>query len=437
TFFWNLLHFSLRRTGRLSLWILRSRLVRLVGIVSLCFVIVLFWNVPRTQTSLHYPLSSLTQMQKLERAIDEHNAWEQRLKQVLVPPAPPPGPIIPVLVIACNRPSVKRTVDALLKHRSNVLHLSPSQFPITVSQGCESQPTADVLAAYGDVISLIKFNYQSREPPNKRSKLTSYQSMTQHYKFALDYMLFQKNHSALIVVEDDLDIAPDFFEYFAATLPLLHKDPTLFCVSAWNDNGRPNLIDEQRNDVIYRTDFFPGLGWMLLREFWLEIRDRWPDIYWDEYLRQAYIRRDRACLRPEVGRTTTFGRDGTSLGQYFDKYLKTMRLNSEKFDFINADLTYLLEPVYTRRWKSMVYEQSVAVPLDDLLKDRLPESDASVLVIYTKPEEFSTIAGHLTLMPDLKSGVSRTAFRGVVPVFWKKRQLFIAPPTDWSGYVLS
>lgn len=32
--------------------------------------------------------------------------------------------------------------------------------------------------------------------------------------------------------------APDFFEYFAATVPLLDRDETLMAVSAWNDNGQ-------------------------------------------------------------------------------------------------------------------------------------------------------------------------------------------------------
>ena len=44
------------------------------------------------------------------------------------------------------------------------------------------------------------------------------------------------------LVVDDLDISPDFFEYFAATFPILHADPTLWCVSAWNDNGKANMV---------------------------------------------------------------------------------------------------------------------------------------------------------------------------------------------------
>ncbi|VDN21665.1 unnamed protein product [Gongylonema pulchrum] len=64
---------------------------------------------------------------------------------------------------------------------------------------------------------------------------------------------------------DDLDIAPDFFEYFSATRRLLDIDKTLYCVSAWNDNGKAHLIDLSQPELLYRSDFFPGLGWMMTR----------------------------------------------------------------------------------------------------------------------------------------------------------------------------
>lgn len=77
-------------------------------------------------------------------------------------------------------------------------------------------------------------------------------------------------------VSDDLDISPDLFSYFLATLPLLHADPTLWCVSAWNDNGKVDLVDTSKPDLLHRTDFFPGLGWMLTRNMWEELSPKWP-----------------------------------------------------------------------------------------------------------------------------------------------------------------
>ena len=40
-------------------------------------------------------------------------------------------------------------------------------------------------------------------------------------------------------------------------------DPTLWCTSAWHDNGfRDTAADPKR---LLRTGFFPGLGWLLTR----------------------------------------------------------------------------------------------------------------------------------------------------------------------------
>ena len=35
-----------------------------------------------------------------------------------------------------------------------------------------------------------------------------------------------------------MQLAVDFFPYFRRTAQLLDEDPTLYCVSSWNDNGQ-------------------------------------------------------------------------------------------------------------------------------------------------------------------------------------------------------
>jgi hypothetical protein len=44
---------------------------------------------------------------------------------------------------------------------------------------------------------------------------------------------------------DDLDVSPDFLDYFQALYPLLKYDKTIWCISAWNDNGIDKKIDRQ------------------------------------------------------------------------------------------------------------------------------------------------------------------------------------------------
>lgn len=73
---------------------------------------------------------------------------------------------------------------------------------------------------------------------------------------ALERAFTRESHSHVILLEDDLLVAPDFLSLFASTAWLLEEDPTLWCVSAWNDNGHKRFVkDEER---LFRTDYFPG-----------------------------------------------------------------------------------------------------------------------------------------------------------------------------------
>lgn len=251
------------------------------------------------------------------------------------------GPVIAVLVFSCNRVTVQRCLDALIKYRPSKL-----QFPIVVTQDCDHEPTAQVIARFGDNVTHIRvrlfqllknlalsnINLSIAELDCHRLYLLSFniinflnavilwseylftatrqeryfsatkgkevQRLLQNcppLRLGAERDLFQTElwhcyhrgrwaasfpsdiiYNSLAVVADDLDIAPDFFEYFLGLHPILKQDPTLFCVSAWNDNGKSSLIDTGAASLLYRTDFFPGLGWMLLKTHWTEHAPKWP-----------------------------------------------------------------------------------------------------------------------------------------------------------------
>ena len=63
---------------------------------------------------------------------------------------------------------------------------------------------------------------------------TSNARISQHYKAALTatFNLFPQAEYA-IVLEEDLDVSPDFFSYFSQTKHLLAEDPSIYCISAW------------------------------------------------------------------------------------------------------------------------------------------------------------------------------------------------------------
>ena len=51
----------------------------------------------------------------------------------------------------------------------------------------------------------------------------------------------------------------------------------------------------------------------------------------------------RACIRPELSRTITFGDKGVSAGQFYRQHLQYIKLNSDPVDFMKLNLSHLKE----------------------------------------------------------------------------------------------
>ncbi|KAJ8354525.1 hypothetical protein SKAU_G00220920 [Synaphobranchus kaupii] len=266
----------------------------------------------------------------------------------------------------------------------------------------------------------------------EHKKFQGYYKISRHYRWALNQVFNTLSHSTVVIVEDDLEVAPDFFEYFRALYPILRSDPTLWCVSAWNDNGRDGLVDPGKAGLLYRTDFFPGLGWMLMKDLWTELEPKWPATFWDDWMRQPDQRRDRSCIRPEVSRTLTFGRKGVSLGQFFDQYLRYIKLNTEFVPFTKQDLSYLVRERYNEIFEKEVYSAPLVKAED--LKGGALQGAGPFRVQYSSKDGFKVLARSLGVMDDLKSGVPRAGYRGVVSFISRGRRIYLAPPSGWSHY---
>ncbi|XP_062321295.1 alpha-1,3-mannosyl-glycoprotein 2-beta-N-acetylglucosaminyltransferase a [Osmerus eperlanus] len=336
--------------------------------------------------------------------------------------------VIPILVIACNRVTIKRCLDKLIEYRPSV-----ELYPIIVSQDCGHAETAEVIDSYGSQVTHLKqpdMSDISVRPEHK--KFQGYYKISRHYHWALNQVFKVLSHSSVVIVEDDLEVAPDFFDYFRALHPMLNLDVSLWCVSAWNDNGRDGYVDPGKADVLYRTDFFPGLGWMLLRKLWVELEPKWPAAFWDDWMRQPAQRKGRACIRPEISRTLTFGRKGVSLGQFYDKYLRYIKLNSKHVPFTKLDLAYLEENKYKELFEKEVYSTPL-VTYEEIKQGHLTGAGPFRLQ-YSSKDSFKVFAKGFGIMEDLKSGVPRTGYRGVVSFLYRGKRIFLAPLPGWSHY---
>lgn len=205
------------------------------------------------------------------------------------------------------------------------------RFPLFVSVDGGHHETVQFAAAFHYAAD-VQVIHNQRDTSRCKPGGGPYCNLSVHYHMLLQLFFDCLHAPRLLFLEEDLEVAPDFFSYFAAFAPLLEQESSsLMCISAWNDQGQRGRASN--STAVYRTDVFPGLGWMLSADVGRELAANWPDKYWDEFLRLPQVRKGRQCLFPEVSRTHTYGEDGASGGQHFDTHLATMLLNTDNIDW--------------------------------------------------------------------------------------------------------
>lgn len=121
--------------------------------------------------------------------------------------------------------------------------------------------------------------------------------ISQHYYFSLNELFnYYSTSDFAIIFEEDLIVSPDVFSYFSQTKHLLQEDPSLYCISAWNDNSYTHSSSDEK--LCYRVEGMPGLGWLLTRKLWInELKPKWPSAKlnydWDLWMRDSAIRKGR------------------------------------------------------------------------------------------------------------------------------------------------
>merc|ERR1712130_38841 len=112
---------------------------------------------------------------------------------------------LPILILCYNRADyLKQTLDNILANRP-----SPEKFPIIVSQDGADPSVWDLINSmpYRDHVVSIQFKDRGRQS-------TPYHYIAQHFKFAISTVLDKLQYQDVIIVEDDMKIAPDFLAYF-------------------------------------------------------------------------------------------------------------------------------------------------------------------------------------------------------------------------------
>lgn len=157
--------------------------------------------------------------------------------------------------------------------------------------------------------------------------------VSQHYRASLTatFNLFPEAKFA-VVLEEDLDIAVDFFSFLSQSIHLLEEDSSVYCISAWNDQGYEHTAEDPA--LLYRVETMPGLGWVLRKSLYKdELEPKWPTPEklwdWDMWMRMPEQRQGRECIIPDVSRSYHFGIVGLNMNGYFhEAYFKKHKFNT-------------------------------------------------------------------------------------------------------------
>lgn len=198
---------------------------------------------------------------------------------------------IPILLLTCNRPALlQQTLESLLQVRG------VKKENVIISQDGALPEVADIAKKSGFTLiqNLNGLRLRGGAATDGASRIA------QHYKYSLSSVFDRmKDAQAVIVIEDDLLFSPDMYEYLLSVAPILDADPTAFVVSAWSDNGFKDKVHEPY--ALRRTDYFPGLGWLLTRKLYKEeLEPRWPSSHWDHWLRSEETSKHRDIIYPQV-----------------------------------------------------------------------------------------------------------------------------------------
>ncbi|KAJ8279035.1 hypothetical protein COCON_G00061010 [Conger conger] len=282
---------------------------------------------------------------------------------------------VPVAVIAGNRPNyLYRMLRSLLSAHG----VNPQMITVFID-GYYEEPM--------DVVELFGLKGVQHTPISIKNARVS-----QHYKASLTATFnLHPDANFAIVLEEDLDISIDFFSFLSQTIHLLNEDDSLYCISAWNDQGYEHTAEDP--SLLYRVESMPGLGWVLKKSLYKdELEPKWPTPEklwdWDMWMRMPEQRKGRECIIPDVSRSYHFGIIGLNMNGYFHEvYFKKHKFNTvPNVQLKNVDS--LKKDAYEVEIQNLLKEAELLDHTKNPCEDSfISDSEGKIYVMYIKMEQ--------------------------------------------------
>uniref|UniRef100_A0AAX7USZ1 Protein O-linked-mannose beta-1,2-N-acetylglucosaminyltransferase n=1 Tax=Astatotilapia calliptera TaxID=8154 RepID=A0AAX7USZ1_ASTCA len=277
---------------------------------------------------------------------------------------PDPLPInnvfnVPVAVIAGNRPNyLYRMLRSLLSAHG----VNPQMITVFID-GYYEEPM--------DVVDLFGLKGVQHTPISIKNARVS-----QHYKASLTATF--NLHPVRTNIKH------------SATIHLLDEDDSLYCISAWNDQGYEHTAEDPA--LLYRVESMPGLGWVLKKSLYKdELEPKWPTPEklwdWDMWMRMPEQRKGRECIIPDVSRSYHFGIIGLNMNGYFHEvYFKKHKFNTVP-NVQLKNVGSLKKDAYEVEIQNLLKEAEVLDHTKNPCEDSfLPDSEGKIYIMFIKME---------------------------------------------------
>ncbi|KII64107.1 Alpha-1,3-mannosyl-glycoprotein 2-beta-N-acetylglucosaminyltransferase [Thelohanellus kitauei] len=168
---------------------------------------------------------------------------------------------------------------------------------------------------------------------------------------------------------------------------------------------------------------------MISREIWADVKNRWPDRYWDEHFRSPSITKGRSCIYPEVPRVENFGRNGVSQGSYYVNYVYPIRRNTMKVNYENVNIDTLTKDNYESSFFGL-FETATPVTIATYKKISSFQNNSNYKIEFSSRNKYQKLCVHFGITYSTRYHIPRTSYHKITLLNLGTHKVFLYPSSD-------
>lgn len=226
----------------------------------------------------------------------------------------------------------------------------------------------------------------------------------------LECSALSEEYGSAIILEDDLYVSPDFYQYAIEALKFSEDDKSISGISLYN-----HLLNVHAREPFYAIEdgfdnyyfqFASSWGQAYTKRMWADFRtwyegrdaknddtefakqsiptnvSGWKDGSWLKFFIRYMIEEDKYFLYPRVSLTTNFGDEGThSMGQASELQVPLLFNNKNSYHFSKCDESFARYDAFFENVSCRFWEESD-------LKNKVNLSDVTIDLYGTKNEAY-------------------------------------------------